>query len=104
MSDRIDAIKAMLKDNPRDVFLLYSLGMEEASAGRLDLGAVALIECITIDQDYLPARIELGKVLRSGGELAQARAAFEGALDLATRQEDIHAADAIRQQLETLDC
>ena len=102
MSDRIEAIKAMLVDNPKDVFLLYSLGMEEISAGRLDLAAGALIECITVDQDYLPARIELGKVLRSGGELNQARAAFEGALDLAIRQEDTHAADSIRQQLDAL--
>ena len=92
----------MLKDNPKDVFLLYSLSMEEASAGRLDLAAGALIECITVDQDYLPARIELGKVLRSGGELDQAKAAFVGALDLAIKQEDTHSADAIRQQLEAL--
>ena len=102
MSERIETIKAMLRDNPGDVFLLYSLGMEEASRGRLDLAAIAFIECITADKDYLPARIELGKVLRSGGELDHARAAFEGALDLAGRQGDSHSADAIREQLEAL--
>ena len=102
MSDRIEAIKAMLKDSPGDVFLLYSLGMEEASAGRLDLAAGALIDCVTADQNYLPARIELAKVLRSGGELNQARAAFESALDLAIKQEDEHSADAIRAQIEAL--
>ena len=102
MSDRIKAIKAMLKDSPKDVFLLYSLGMEEISAGRLEQAVGALIECITVDQDYLPARIELGKVLRSGGEMDQARAAFVGALDLAIKQEDTHSADSIRQQLEGL--
>ncbi len=92
----------MLKDNPSDVFLLYSLGMEEASAGNLDLAAGALIQCVTADQDYLPARIELAKVLRSGGELDQARAAFQSALDLAIKIEDEHAADAIRAQIEAL--
>ena len=92
----------MLAENPSDVFLLYSLGMEEVSAGRLDLAAGAFIDCITSDAEYLAARIELGKVLRAGGELDQARAAFEGALDLAVRQEDTHAADSIRQQLEAL--
>jgi len=102
MSDRIETIKAMLKDNPKDVFLLYSLGMEEASAGRPQEAAGALIECITADQDYLPARIELAKVLRSGGELDQARAAFESALDLAIKLEDEHSADAVRAQLEAL--
>lgn len=92
----------MLADSPGDVFLLYSLGMEQASAGRPELAAAALIECITADENYLPARIELGKVLRSGGELGHARAAFEGALDLAIRQDDTHSADAIRAQLEAL--
>jgi len=77
--------------------------MEEVSAGRPDLAAAALVECIIIDADYLPARIELGKVLRSGGELDQARAAFEGALDLAVRQDDTHSVDSIRQQLEALE-
>jgi Flp pilus assembly protein TadD len=102
MSDRIDTIKAMLKDSPSDVFLLYSLGMEEVSAGRLDLAAGALIQCVTADQNYLPARIELAKVLRSGGELDQARAAFQSALDLAIKTEDVHSADAIRAQIEAL--
>jgi tetratricopeptide (TPR) repeat protein len=102
MSTRIETIRAMLTDNPGDVFLLYSLGMEEASAGRLDLAAEALGECITADGDYLPARIELAKVLRSAGELDQARESFEGALELADRQGDTHSADSIRGQLEAL--
>ncbi|MDP6542402.1 MAG: hypothetical protein QGH60_00340 [Phycisphaerae bacterium] len=102
MSTRIETIKAMLRDNPGDVFLLYSLGMEEASLGRMDLAADALGECIAADADYLPAWIERAKVLRSDGKLDQARQAFQGALELAGRQGDSHAADAIRGQLEAL--
>jgi len=92
----------MLHDNPGDVFLLYSLGMEEASRGHFDLAADALGECIAADGDYLPAWIERAKVLRAGGRLDEARAAFEGALALAGRQGDSHAAGAIREQLEAL--
>ena len=102
MSERIEAIKAMLQDNPGDVFLLYSLGMEEASRGRLDLASDALGECIGADADYLPAWIERAKVLRAAGELDEARGVFEGALELAGRQGDSHATDAIRGQLEAL--
>ena len=102
MSERIETIKAMLQDKPDDVFLLYSLGMEEASRGRLDLAADALGECIAADADYLPAWVERAKVLRAAGRLDQAREAFEGALELADRGDDSHAADAIRQQLEAL--
>ena len=102
MSERIETIKAMLQDNPGDVFLLYSLGMEQASLGRPDLAADALGECIAADADYLPAWIERAKVLRSDGQLDQARQTFQGALELAGRQGDTHAADAIRGQLEAL--
>ena len=102
MSTRIEAIKAMLRDNPGDVFLLYSLGIEEASLGRLDLAADALGECIAADANYLPAWIERAKVLRADGHLDQARAAFEEALELADRQGDSHSADVIRGQLEGL--
>ena len=102
MSERIETIKAMLADNPGDVFLLYSLGMEEASRGCPDLAVEALAQCIAADADYLPAWIERAKVLRAAGHLDQARQAFEGALELAGRLGDTHAADAIRGQLEAL--
>ena len=102
MSTRIETIKAMLRDNPDDVFLLYSLGMEEVSRGRLDLASDALGACIAVDADYLPAWIERARVLRAGGRLDEARGAFEGALELAGRQGDSHAADTIRGQLEAL--
>jgi tetratricopeptide (TPR) repeat protein len=102
MSERIDAIKAMLRESPGDVFLLYSLGMEEVSRGCLDLASKAFAECITADADYLPAWIERGRVLRSGGNLDEARAVFEGALELAGRKGDAHASDMIRGQLEAL--
>ncbi len=92
----------MLRDNPGDVFLLYSLGLEEASLGRLDLAADALSECIAADANYLPAWIERAKVLRASGDLDQAREAFGGALELAGRQGDTHSADAIRGQLEAM--
>ena len=92
----------MLQDSPGDVFLLYSLGMEEASLGRLDLAADVLGECIAADADYLPAWIERAKVLRAAGHLDEARQVFEGALELAGRGGDSHAADAIRAQLEAL--
>jgi len=102
MRDRIEAIKAMLQDNPRDVFLLYSLGMEEVACGRFDRAAEAFGECMAADAAYLPARVERGKALRAAGKTDEAREAFEAAMALAAEQNDTHAVDAIRQHIEGL--
>jgi len=102
MSERIEAIKAMLHDNPRDVFLLYSLGMETAACSQFDRAAEAFGECIAVDPAYLPARVEQGKVLRAAGRIDEAREVFEAAMALAAEQNDTHAVDAVRQHIEGL--
>lgn len=100
--DRIATIQKMLEKTPADTFLRYSLGMELASAGRLDEAAAEFGRCIETDPDYLPAYVEAAKVLRGAGKLASSRQIFERGLELAVRCGDRHTQDFIRQQLEAL--
>ena len=102
MSDRIEAIRAMLQGNPEDVFLLYSLGMEEVSCGRFDRAAEVFGRCMAADATYLPARVEMGKALRAAGKVDEAREVFEAAMALAAEQGDTHSDDAVRQHIEGL--
>jgi predicted Zn-dependent protease len=102
MSDRIETIRRMLDKKPDDVFLRYSLGMEYASAGRFERAAAEFARCTELDSSYLPAYVEAGKALRSAGKIAEARAVFTRALDLAGRLGQAHAQDHLRQQLEGL--
>jgi tetratricopeptide (TPR) repeat protein len=102
LSGRIEQIRALLTKDPEDVFLHYSLGKELASAGRTDEALQAFAECTRRDGAYLPAHVESAKRLRAAGRLDEARAAFETALAVAQAHGEQHAADNIRQHLESL--
>ena len=102
MADRIATIKAMLRENPNDVFLHYSLGMEYAGGGDHQKAAEQFIECMRLDEGYLAAYVEAGKCLRSAGDLAAARELLAEALELATMQGQKHTQDHIRQLLDGL--
>ena len=102
MTDRIDAIKAMLQKDPTDIFLHYSLGMEYVSSNRLEQAIEAFQQCVKQDAGYVPAYVELGKCLCAAGRLQTAREFFEKGLELARAKGLSHTADYILQQLQTL--
>lgn len=102
MPDRIETIRHLLEKDPEDVFLHYSLGMELARTDRLDEALQQFGRCVELDPAYLPARVEKARALRAAGQLDEARLAFADALAAAQQEGDTHAADAIRQQLDSL--
>lgn len=102
MTDRIKQIEKLLAKEPEDVFLNYSLGMEHLSGDEFDLATEAFAKCEALDATYLPAKIEMGKALRSAGRLDQAREAFTRALQVATAASEQHAIDNIQAQLDSL--
>ena len=102
MTDRIKQIEKLLAKEPDDVFLNYSLGMEHLSGQEFDLAIEAFAKCEALDQTYLPAKVEMGKALRSGGRLGEAREAFTRALQAATAGSQQHVIDNIQAQLDSL--
>jgi len=102
MGNRLEMIRSMLANNPQDVFLSYSLGMELLSAGDASQAAAQFARVIELDRGYLPAYVEAGKALRAAGRPAEARAVFAEGLKLATARGDGHICDHIQQQLEGL--
>ncbi len=102
MSDRIEEIRSMLAAEGDDTFLIYSLGMELASAGRHEEAVAEFGRCIDLDGDYLAAYAEAGKSLRAAGQLDQAREMFAAGMDLAGRTGESHMRDFLQQQLDGL--
>jgi len=102
MHNRLATITKLLAQNPQDVFLHYSLGMEYFASGQHIQAASEFDRCIELDASYLAAYVEGGKCLRAAGLLDHARAIFQRGLEVAARQGDRHAEDHIRQQIEGL--
>lgn len=102
MTDRIQAIQSMLAKNPKDVFLHYSLGMEQAAAGDQAGAVESFRRCIQLDDGYLPAYVEAGKTLRACKDYAAAREVFAAGMELAAVQGETHMRDFIQQQLDGL--
>jgi len=102
MTDRIATILAMLRDNPDDVFLHYSLAMEYAGSGDDQKAVQQFTECMRLDEGYLPAYVQAGKCLRRAGDPAAARKLLTRALQLAEAQGQTHTRDQVRQLLEAL--
>ena len=102
MCERIERIRKMLADKGDDPFLIYSLGMELASAERFEEAAAQFRRCLELDGDSLPACAELGKALRSAGRLEEAREVFAAGMELAAQQGEAHMRDYLQQQLDSL--
>ena len=102
MADRIKALEAMIAAEPNDVFLHYSLGMELAAGGKPDKAVKEFENCIRLDDGYLAAYVEAGKVLRTAGRLEGARTMFSSAMELAVLKGESHVRDYIQQQLDGL--
>lgn len=102
MADRIAAIQAMISKSPNDVFLHYSLGMEQVSQAQFAGAVEEFRRCISLDANYLPAYVEAGKALRSAGRLDEAREVFATGLELSAVAGERHMHDFIQQQLEGL--
>ena len=102
MTDRIDAIRKLLDEDPSDVFLHYSLAMECVVADRTDEALAAFEACRTLDPNYVPAYVEAGKCARAAGQTDLARGLFQAALELAKSAGDGHVVDSLTQQLESL--
>jgi uncharacterized protein HemY len=102
MPNRIEAIQKMLVQNPKDVFLHYSLGMEYASEGRHGDAVEEFLRCIEVEEDYLAAYVEAGKCLRAAARREEARGMMAAALERAVNQGERHIADFVKQQLDAM--
>src|SRR5687767_7684311 len=99
MPTRREKIEAMLAEEPGDVFLRYSLAMEQEKAREHD-GSIALLRGLMTEQPpYVPAFFRAGQQLASIGRVEEARSALRDGIENARRQGDTHAAGEMSEFL-----
>ena len=102
MENRIDVLKGLLAQNPRDAFMRYGLAMEYVKAGELDLAVGEFREVRTIDPGYSYAYFHGGQTLEKQGLFDQAREWYEKGLDESRRKGDQKALAELQAALDLL--
>jgi thioredoxin-like negative regulator of GroEL len=102
MTSRREKIEAMLAEDPKDLFLRYSLAMELAKEGDLDDSVQRLRELTTEDPPYIPAFFMAGQQLAQQSRIEEARTILRDGIEQAREQGDLHAAGEMGEFLVTL--
>jgi predicted Zn-dependent protease len=99
---RREKIEAMLRDEPGDTFLRYSLAMELRSTGENDESLKKLGELTRDATPYVPAFFMAAQQLVELDRIDEARTFLRDGIDEARRQGDGHAAAEMSELLSTL--
>ncbi len=101
-SSRRDKIEAMLRDEPEDVFLRYSLAMEMSSSGEI-VAALELFSKLCDERPaHVPAFFRSAQLLADEGRLQESRDFLRKGIEEARVQGDLHAAAEMSEMLAEL--
>jgi predicted Zn-dependent protease len=102
VSTRREKIEAMLKDEPQDQFLRYSLACEYDNEGRND-ESLALFQGLIADQPpQVHAFFRGAQLLVKLDRIAEARAMLRDGIEVARQQNELHAASEMGELLVSL--
>ena len=102
MVDRVEKIREMLNENPKDSFLCHALALEYIKLGN-DNDARKLFESIVENEPgYIGTYYHLAKLLERTGETAAAIKVYEKGMEEARRAGDDHSLSELRSAFEEL--
>jgi thioredoxin-like negative regulator of GroEL len=101
-ASRIEKIQAMLDDDPQDVFLRYSLAMEQEKIGNCDASEVGLRGLMADEPPYVPAFFMLAQHLAKQDRVTDAREILRDGIEQARQQTNMHAAGEMSEFLASL--
>jgi hypothetical protein len=102
MSSRIDALKALLAQDPGNTRMRHMLANEFANAGAIPEALSEYAGLVESDPDYVPGYFQAARLVEAGGDLEGARSWYERGLATAQRVGDKHAAGEIAAALDLL--
>ena len=101
-STRLDVLKSMVAQNPKDSFSRYGLAMEYRNAGDLEGAVREFRGLIAVNPDYAYAYFHGGQTLEKLGRLEEAGEMYRAGIESATRSGDQHARGEIQGALDLL--
>jgi len=99
---RLEVLKSMVAQNPRDSFSRYGLAMEYRNRGDLDAAMGEFQALMAADPDYVPAYFHSGQTLEKLGRVEEAREIYQRGVEAAARKGDHHGGSEMQAALDML--
>ncbi|HLK49367.1 MAG TPA: tetratricopeptide repeat protein [Bryobacteraceae bacterium] len=101
-ANRLEALKNLVAQNPRDSFLRYGLAMEHRNGGDLETAAAEFRAVIAGNPDYVAAYFHGGQTLERLSRLEEARELYRAGIEASLRTGDTHARGELEAALGML--
>ena len=101
-ANRIEILKNMLQQNPRDSFARYGLAMEYANSGELESAVAEFRALLEFNPDYAAAYFHGGQALEKLGRLEEARQSYAEGIEVTSRTGDQHTRSELQAALDLL--
>jgi len=100
--DRLEILKNMVAQNPRDAFARYGLAMELSKSGELEGAVGEFRTLLSHNPDYAAAYFHGGQTLEKLGRVEDARDMYEKGIDVTSRTGDQHTRSELQGALDLL--
>ncbi len=101
-SNRLEALRAMVAQDPANAFARYGLAMELSNSGALDEAAREFRSLLADQPDYVPGYFHAGQTFERLGLIEEARSTYEAGMVAAGRKGDLHTKSELQGALELL--
>ncbi len=99
---KIDQIRLMLAEEPKDLLLNYALAMEMLTAGQKEEAVEQFDKVTDIDPGYSAAYMQKAKALIDLNRRDEARTVLQGGIQVAEQRGDVHAMDKMEELLRAV--
>ena len=101
-TNRMEVLKSMVEQNPRDSFARYGLAMEYAKQGDWEEAIAEYRALLEHNPDYAAAYYHGGQACEKLGRIEDARAMYERGIEVTSRTGDQHTRSELEAALEML--
>jgi predicted Zn-dependent protease len=101
--DKIQALKAILEQDPNNNFARYGLGVELANRGETDAALAEFDALLAKEPGYTAGYSQAAQTLAAAGRIPEAIERFKAGIRCATESGNHHAASQMQLLLDELD-
>jgi predicted Zn-dependent protease len=101
-TNRLDALKQMVAQDPDNSFARYGLAMELTNSNMPDAAIAEFKTLMARDDTYVAAYFHCGQALEKLGKIDEARATYENGIEACAKKGDAHTRSEIEAALSML--